>query len=219
MAARTTGSGRKLALDAVRQLDAATYLEALERVINTPDAEAVIADVRWTAWRGSVPSLVRDLVRTESAPAPSERGTASTPAATPTLKDELERAPVASRRGIFLTFVKQEARRVMGLADTHAIDERQALLKMGLDSLMAVELRNRLAAALGRPLPATLLFDYPSPGAIADFVLGAMAAAATNGASAPTEPETSDDDALLRDIADMSDEEAERLLERELGAS
>jgi NADPH:quinone reductase-like Zn-dependent oxidoreductase len=217
MAARTTGGGRKLALDAVRQLDGAAYLEALERVINTTDAEAVIAGVRWTAWRGSVPSLVRDLVRTESTTATTEQSATSN-TATPTLKDELERAPVASRRGIFLTFVKQEARRVMGLADTHAIDERQPLLKMGLDSLMAVELRNRLAAALGRSLPATLLFDYPSPGAIADFVLGAMTAA-TTGTADPTARETPDDDALLRDIAGMSDEEAERLLERELGAS
>jgi acyl carrier protein len=107
---------------------------------------------------------------------------------------------------VFINFVRHEARRVLGLGDEHPIDERQALLKMGLDSLMAVELRNRLAAALGRALPATLLFDYPSPAALADFLLGA-----------PQRTDTETGDLLLQDIATMSDEDAERLLEHELG--
>jgi acyl carrier protein len=92
------------------------------------------------------------------------------------------------------------------LSDAHPVDERQPLLRLGLDSLMAVELRNRLAAALGRPLPATLLFDHPSPAALGDFLLGASA----------RRPEAKPDDSLLSDIALMSDEEAERMLEREL---
>ena len=44
-------------------------------------------------------------------------------------------------------------------------------LQLGLDSLMAVELRNALAEALGRTLPATLLFKYPTLEALGDFVL------------------------------------------------
>jgi hypothetical protein len=78
---------------------------------------------------------------------------------------------------------------------------------------MAVELRNRVAASLGRTLPATLLFDYPSLGAIADFVLGAADA---RDSAQPDTRETGRDNLVLQDIAAMSDEEAEQMLAREL---
>jgi hypothetical protein len=55
---------------------------------------------------------------------------------------------------------------------------------MGLDSLMAVELRNHLGAALGTELPATLLFEHPTVTALVDHLLELDAAAPTTG----TEP-------------------------------
>ena len=94
------------------------------------------------------------------------------------------------------------------------IDNGRPLNDLGLDSLMAVELRNMLGAGLelARPLPATLLFDYPTMDALADYlsvhVLRSRAGAAAPAAAAA---------AMLDEIAAMTDEEAERLLLEELG--
>jgi len=205
MAARVEAQGRARVLDAVRPMAPESCLAALESAMRRREARVAIADVDWAKWQGPVPSLLSDLVASRV-----DRGdrTRETSESAPQVRDiaaALDDAPEASRRGLLIGFIREQTRSVLGLSDAHPVDERQPLLRLGLDSLMAVELRNRLAAALGRPLPATLLFDHPSPAALGDFLLGAS----------ERRPEAKPD-SLLSDIALMSDEEAERMLEREL---
>jgi acyl carrier protein len=69
--------------------------------------------------------------------------------------------------------VQLEAARVLALPGKGAPADRP-LQELGLDSLMAVELRNALARRTGGSLPATLAFDYPTPAAIAKYLLERM---------------------------------------------
>jgi acyl carrier protein len=79
--------------------------------------------------------------------------------------------PAAERPAWVLQTVKDHIAHVLRLSPD-AIQKRDRLMDLGLDSLMAVELRNRLAATLGlSELPATLIFDYPTPDAIAGYLL------------------------------------------------
>jgi acyl carrier protein len=124
---------------------------------------------------------------------------------------------------VLLDFVIAEIRKAVGLPENHPVDERQPLQELGLDSLMAVELRNALSASVKLTLPATFAFDYTTAEAIARYLLGKLSvdvssspepAAAQRASSegAVRSSASASDDA----IADMSDEEAARLLFQEL---
>ncbi|MGB0128513.1 MAG: SDR family NAD(P)-dependent oxidoreductase, partial [Rhodocyclaceae bacterium] len=148
-----------------------------------------------------------------------EREEAASPGAAPpaaTLAADLAGATPTRRQALLLGFVADNVARVIGAASREAIDPRQPLNELGLDSLMAVELRNRLGSGLGLPrsLPATLVFDYPTLEALAAFLerelLGPDVAVPVSAAPEPPAD-------AVETIDDMSDEEIEKLFAKKLG--
>jgi hypothetical protein len=85
------------------------------------------------------------------------------------------------------------------------------LFCIGLDSLLAVELRNTLGTELGQPLSATLLFDYPTIDALTDFILDEVLALEEPAVSKP-KGATAAPASLVDSIEDLSDDEVERTL-------
>ena len=113
----------------------------------------------------TVPPLLRALVPAARRTDPEQ------PAGALPWVERTGRLPDPQRAQAVLELVRVEVAQVLGHATAHSIDPERAFDELGFDSLTAVELRNRLATATGLRLPATLIFDHPSPRALADHLL------------------------------------------------
>ncbi len=129
-----------------------------------------------------------------------------------TLIKRLAEAAPGQQQRVMIAHIRQQAGIVMGLPATQDLELRQPLHELGLDSLMAVELRNKLSRDIGQALPATLLFDYPTILALADHLLHRIQHETAEPDSSAVQAASWD----AEDFAALSDEEAEALLLEEL---
>ncbi len=140
--------------------------------------------------------------------------------ATETLLEQLKKVPANERLDLLAEVVTERINIVLRRSQDKPLNRRQNLMDLGLDSLMAVELRNRLTEALhlGEPLPVSLIFDYPNIQAIATFLDSQLSFVAETSASDPeTDTKTGESGRMaVEDIEDLSDDEVEALLNERL---
>ncbi len=141
-------------------------LALLDAAWGDPDSLIVTARFDRTALpalarANALPPALRGLIRS---PRSSRPGGGS-------LEGQLRGLSTAECQRTVLRLVVSEIAAVLGHSSPEAVDARRPLKELGFDSLLAVELRNRLTAATGMRLPATLVFDYPTAALIAEHVL------------------------------------------------
>ncbi len=149
----------------------------------------------------------------EAGPTPGFVSTA--PVAISSRRSEVDAASPAERLDILRELVRGQVGQILRLEPDCLPARHDRFMDIGMDSLMAVQLRNRLSTALEleRPLPSTLIFDYPTIEAVAEHLLALVAPVAAipeRSAKARVETVAIVDRAA---VAAMSDEEIARLLD------
>jgi myxalamid-type polyketide synthase MxaE and MxaD len=145
-------------------------LDALEYLLSARAVQKTVAEVEWNLFkpiyeaRGPRPFLQ------EIRPGQQQDHIGSHQPAE--FRNLLEQAPANERWALLRTHVKREVARVLGLDPSQPLDPDQGFFQMGMDSLMSVELRGRLANSLASPLPATVAFDYPTINGLTRYVAG-----------------------------------------------
>nr|WP_168172064.1 beta-ketoacyl reductase [Pseudonocardia sp. AL041005-10] len=202
-AARRTG---------IAAMDPALAVETMLRLVAGTAPTAVVAEVELDrfagAFGGTRPSpLLREfpgyaeLVAGRAGPRPG--------AAEDDLAATLAALPPARRLDTLVDLVRSRAAQVLGYPGSDDVGPERSFRDLGIDSLGAVELRNQLGAATGLGLPATLVFDHPTPAAVARYLLDEL----TGGDAGTDEPGTDGEEAGIR--AALATVPLERL--RELG--
>ncbi|GAA3031486.1 hypothetical protein GCM10020000_05570 [Streptomyces olivoverticillatus] len=160
-------------------LDPESAISALSQAVEEPAPMLVVADLRQphalesllglrpSRLLAEIPEARRILDRVVEA----RRESAS---ATQQLRKQLREGSEAERLTLLLGMVRARAAAVLGHADAHAIGGDKAFRDYGFDSLTAVELRNQLAGATGLSLPTSLVFDYPTPRALAAHLVAEL---------------------------------------------
>ncbi|MEV6568448.1 type I polyketide synthase [Streptomyces kronopolitis] len=163
--------------------------------------------LRSRATAGALPPVLAGVVRAPAGPARAAKsGTVSGAA----LRTSLSELSEDERRRMLLDVVRENVAAVLGHHRDGTVDDEQPFKDLGLDSLTAVELRNRLASATGLTLPATLLFDLPSPSALAHHLLTRMGSQQSKSALA----EAVDHLTALLTTPDVGDAERDRATAR-----
>ncbi|CBL44578.1 Erythronolide synthase, modules 3 and 4 [gamma proteobacterium HdN1] len=136
-------------------------------------------------------------------------------------RTSLADAPIDERTSMLIDKICEQIKRVMGLDESDSINPNQPLQELGLDSLMAVELRNILCALIGKQLPATLMFKYPTVASLSTFLIqdlfpDEIAAAETKTVEPKQEEKIQDED---KQLDDLTQDELAAMLAAELGDS
>ncbi|XVS68215.1 type I polyketide synthase [Actinosynnema sp. CA-299493] len=169
-------------------MSAGAALDAMAVAVGSRLPSVTIADVDWDTFAPAFTATRRSPLLD------GVREARRAPAATSAWADRVAGLPEAERGRAALDLVREMAAAVLGHASAAAVPATTAFRDLGFDSLTAVEFRNLLGAATGLSLPATLVFDFPTPADLADELVRSTRGAARVEARATTR---SDDEPIV----------------------
>ncbi len=134
-----------------------SVLEAISKTSHTNTIAVSLNSIKFASYLATnlegIPTTYQDFLNTQLA---GQRASDSS------LKEQLAALAPTARVSYLERFLQKEVAKVLSEKEATSIATSRPLMEAGLDSLMAVELRNRISSAVGKILPVSLLFDYPT---------------------------------------------------------
>jgi short-subunit dehydrogenase/aryl carrier-like protein len=212
MAAEASRNGRSI-ISEVGTLSPEQGVEALGRLLEADEPQVAVLPFRWGRWRELFPSfsrspLLRELVDAEADEQHEAR------AADRAAAEHILAAGEEERTGLIAAFLQQELARVLEI-ETDSLDVDAPLTHVGLDSLMALEVKNRVETTHGIELPVVGLIEDPTITNLATQVAGLIAgrgAEATSDRAQESEEAAAATADILETLDELSDREVDALL-------
>ena len=191
-------------------------LKIFEHIMQEDSPRVEVVPMEWSKFlrqfeSGTVPRIFTDIASGEEQFIEESKSSLSSE---PEIIIKLGKAKKNRRKSLLLTHVVELVRYGLGIKSGDPIDPEMPLFEMGLDSLLAIELKNTLSKSLGLKgsLPATILFDYPTIEAVTDYLVEELFSIE----SMKGEENEEKQDAILTELEQLSDEEAESFLIEEM---
>lgn len=167
-AAEDEAVGKHLSRIGIEAVSSGSALNAMKELLDGNKTRMTVAEVNWQRWKdahasGDSPKFSR------LGSVPGKDASDSTPSAD--MQERLKKSEDA--RGLLVEYIRKEISKISGVG-WDMLDEEKGFADMGFDSMMSLELRNRLIADFQRQFPTTLLFNYPNIKALADYLADDM---------------------------------------------
>jgi KS-AT-KR-ACP domain-containing polyene macrolide polyketide synthase/pimaricinolide synthase PimS2/candicidin polyketide synthase FscD len=181
-------------------MDPQLALTGLKRALDDDETAVAVADVDWETYHpvftSSRPTnLFAEIPEVRALTEAAEQTAGTAPESGFTAR--LRALTAAERERTVLEVVRTEAMAVLGLTDPDALADQRAFRDVGFDSLTAVALRNRLTSVTGLTLPTTMVFDHPSPAALAAYLRTELAGTQITGTPTAVTAATAADDPIV----------------------
>ena len=218
--AATDRIGVRLAAQGIEPLTPARGLAALGQVIRHPVAQIGVLPIDWPKFlssisTGEIPPFLREV----ACGRPSDAATSPASMQRADIVEQLEQATSSARWELLLAYLQKEVSHVLGFAKAQSLEPQRGFFDLGMDSLMAVELKNRLQRSLGCPLPTPIAFDYPSVESLGRYLVKAVLPCELFSGSNEESPQDEDERAkFAAALESLAPDEIAGLLAQELVA-
>ena len=194
-------------------------LQVLEQLLSQVSPQIAVLPVNWSQFfeqfqaRAKLPLLSLIASETES----TKQAKFSSKYQQPELLKRLEKTPPNQRHAVLVAHIQSNVVKVLGLDPSRPPEPQVGFFEMGMDSLMAIDLKNLLQTSLGQNIRSTLTFEYPNIEALAEYLLSEVLSlnslSKDNGKS---QKDTEKREQVLAQIKELSQEELAALIDKEL---
>ncbi|MEP6491994.1 MAG: SDR family oxidoreductase [bacterium] len=221
-AALERGVAARIGTQGMGTISPQTGIDVLERLLEDNSTQSAAMPVDWSRFAAQFGggrlrgSFLAELASSSTASAPQRAAPIGAPASRAP-QPSIREAPVGTRWEMLLERMRTVAARVLGLDSALSLPADRALQEMGLDSLMAVELRNLMKTEFGlqRAVPATIVFDHPTLHALTEYVGSTIFGWPSRTIAQPVAAERDEID-LLDQLESLSPAEVDRLLSQRM---